>query len=678
MQNCERLLPAYPLFVKDPYFSIWSTSDTLNETDTTFWTGKTKKTYGLIKANGKTYCFLGDVKNVDKLTQTRIKVTSFRTIYYFACEEFELEVAFFSPTPIDNLEIWSCPVAYLEYTIIPKKKLTGVEVSLCLHQEWCYYSEKNEVRGDVFVLNGKDVAWFGLNKQHVFNRTADRVGSEWGYYYLMADSCFYHSINDFSDIAVCEYETDVSKTKYLTGQNLHGDIQERTSGKILVAFDDIISINYYGEMLRGYYFSDGKNIVDALRFSFEEYERVCEACAQAEKEIVEESKVYGEEYLAVLNASYRQTLAAHKLVKDGKGRLLCISKECGSGGCVATVDVTYPTMPIFLLYRPELVRASIEPIFDFAKMDAWEYEFAPHDAGMYPFCNGQFYGVKNKPEGKYGRNISYQGPDIRSTVLPQYYTYPKGSDLYDYNRQMPIEECADMILICSFYLACGGDEEYVKNEMPLLRQWCDYLVTKGLIPENQLCTDDFLKHMDKNVNLALKATVAIKAFANLEKKFGGNGDEYDKVAREWAEEFKKRFGGRAMALSFDEEGKTFSMKYNLAPVKLLGLDIFDKETIEREVQVCLEHNSEFGFPLDNRSNLTKCDWMMWIAAMSDSLDEQKKIIKSAYNYLINGVDRVPYADLYDCQTGTAEEFTNRTVLGSMFMLLLKQKMLGHA
>jgi hypothetical protein len=70
--------------------------------------------------------------------------------------------------------------------------------------------------------------------------------------------------------------------------------------------------------------------------------------------------------------------------------------------------------------------------------------------------------------------------------------------------------------------------------------------------------------------------------------------------------------------------------------------------------------------------------MMWIAAMSDSLDEQKKIIKSAYNYLINGVDRVPYADLYDCQTGTAEEFTNRTVLGSMFMLLLKQKMLGHA
>ena len=64
--------------------------------------------------------------------------------------------------------------------------------------------------------------------------------------------------------------------------------------------------------------------------------------------------------------------------------------------------------------------------------------------------------------------------------------------------------------------------------------------------------------------------------------------------------------------------------------------------------------------------------------MSDSLEEQEKVIKSAHNYLINGVDRVPYADLYDCETGEAKEFTNRTVIGSMFILLLKQKMLGHA
>ena len=677
MKN-ERLLPAYPLFVNDPYFSVWSAGDVLNEIDATFWTGKPRRTYGFIKANGKQYCFLGNAENIEKLKQTGIDVTTFRTVYQFDCEDFGLEVAFFSPTPISDYEIWSCPVCYLEYKITPKKALSGVEVSLCLHQEWCYFGTENEMRGDVFVLNGKDVAWFGLLGQRVFNATTDRASTEWGYYYLMAERCFYHSIADFSNLTACECETDVTKTKYLTGQNLHGDIKNPVKGKILVAFDDIVSINYFGEPLRGYYFSDGKNIVDALKFSFNEYERICDVCETAEKDLQEKTKAYSDEYRAILNAAYRQTLAGHKLVKDGKGRLLCLSKECGSGGYIATVDVTYPTIPIFLLYAPELVRASIEPIFDFAKMDVWEYTFAPHDAGMYPFCNGQFYGIKNKTEGRYGRGIGYQGCDVISMVLPQYYSYPKGSDLYDYNSQMPIEECADMILICSLYLACGGDGEYVKKEMPLLRQWCEYLISKGLMPENQLCTDDFLKHMDKNVNLALKATVAIKAFAGLEERFGENAEKYHAEASAREREIKARFKDEHMSLSFDDKGGTFSMKYNLAPAKLLGLDIFNEEIMQREVQICLAHNGTFGFPLDNRSGLTKCDWMMWIAALSDSLEEQEKVIKSAHNYLINGVDRVPYADLYDCETGAAKEFTNRTVIGSMFILLLKQKMLGRA
>ena len=143
MEKMKRLLPAYPLFIKDPYFSIWSAKDVLNETDTSFWTGKAKKTYGFVKANGETYCFLGDANGVKKLKQTDVEVSTFRTTYRFTCEAFDLEVAFFSPTPIKDYEIWSCPVCYLEYKLLPKTELKGVEVSLCLHQEWCYYSEDN-------------------------------------------------------------------------------------------------------------------------------------------------------------------------------------------------------------------------------------------------------------------------------------------------------------------------------------------------------------------------------------------------------------------------------------------------------------------------------------------------------------------------------------------------------
>ena len=41
-----RLLPSYPLFVKDPYFSIWSPHDKLNDGDVTFWNGLPRQIYG--------------------------------------------------------------------------------------------------------------------------------------------------------------------------------------------------------------------------------------------------------------------------------------------------------------------------------------------------------------------------------------------------------------------------------------------------------------------------------------------------------------------------------------------------------------------------------------------------------------------------------------------------------
>ena len=44
-----------------------------------------------------------------------------------------------------------------------------------------------------------------------------------------------------------------------------------------------------------------------------------------------------------------------------------VSKECHSNGCAATVDVSYPSIPLFLLYNPELVRGMMRPVFKFAR-----------------------------------------------------------------------------------------------------------------------------------------------------------------------------------------------------------------------------------------------------------------------------------------------------------------------
>jgi hypothetical protein len=51
--------PAYPLITHDPYFSVWSATDELNNSDTRHWTGSEQPLYGVAEVDGRKFVFMG-------------------------------------------------------------------------------------------------------------------------------------------------------------------------------------------------------------------------------------------------------------------------------------------------------------------------------------------------------------------------------------------------------------------------------------------------------------------------------------------------------------------------------------------------------------------------------------------------------------------------------------------
>lgn len=654
--NEKMHLPAYPLMVKDPYFSIWSKSDKLNESDTIFWHGEDKPIKGYLIVDGKKYCFMGLDENATKLNQVNIEVTVFSTIYHFKENDFSFKIEFLSPLTLTDLTLLACPVCYMIYSFNSSTK-HEVKVQMIINQEICYNTSfentYKECRANKFKMSSFECISVALERQLPLSQSNDEDGADWGTYYLTGDSCNVNKVDNYIKIEA---------------SNLHND--SSFEGKFLLAFDDIISIYYYGEFLKGYYFDvTNKTIFEAIEESYASLDKVINVCKEEEIKLNNLMSSYDDKTKFVLLAGYRQSIGAHKLVKDKNNEVLFLSKECNSDGCIATVDVTYPTMPLYLLLNPLLVKGMLIPIFKFAKYPIWEFDYAPHDAGIYPYCLGQYYAICNNEEKQMDMMVKDWH---KATLLPFYYQFPKGTPIYDENKQMPVEECGNMIICTCLYSMISKDYSIIQENYDTLVKWCNYLIEKGLYPTNQLCTDDFAGHLSNNANLAIKAIVGINAFADinemLNKKY--ESEKYYLIAKDYADKWIDIYSEDDHTVLALNHNNTFSLKYNLAIDDFLSRPLFNKSFKENEVKYYLTKKNKYGIPLDSRKTYSKTDWMAWCCCLTSNMQTRNEIFELIFNFLCESDDRVPFSDWIETVEPKYSMFRNRTVQGGLFLPIL--------
>ena len=662
----KRILPAYPLWLIDPLFSVWSKTDELNAGDTVFWTGLEKRACGFVRWKGKTYSFLGRRDGVVPLEQTSLEVHAFSTDYTFRGEGFALKVRFLSPLLPGDLDVLSCPVCYTDYEVTEGEIPEDFSIALAIDEEFCYNGERAWVVGGVIPKKGYEAAYFTRGRNLVLSDTSDMCSPDWGDVYLAAKESWLVSeagLNLYLAEGKREYIRKDCERLFLLAVNTE------KQGSFMTAFDDKLSIFYFGEWLKGYFFRSGKTILDALDFSLNEHDRIVSDCEAFDVQLKADCEKVGKDYYTIACASLRQSVAAHKLVETKDGKLLFLSKENNSNGCIGTADVSYPSIPLYLLYDPELVQGMLRGIYDFARMPVWNFDFAPHDIGTYPWCSGQVYGTACR-EDKYCCGMFSTGASPRTNQM--LYIRPAESEVYDKNCQMPVEECGNMIIMQAAAIVAGADKSLAREQFDLLAKWVKYLEEYGLSPENQLCTDDFAGHLAGNVNLTIKALVGIEAFSLICRALGKEelAEEYENKARTFADAFRVKVGPHILPLSYGGTD-TFSIKYNILFDKLFGFSLIGQEVCEAETAYYIQKSNRFGVPLDTREDYTKADWILWAAALTDDREKCEALYGPVVNYLAQTPSRVPFGDWYDSTRGDIVHFINRSVVGGCFAPLLK-------
>ena len=582
--------------------------------------------------------------------QTAVAVTATQTTYTFAAGPVQLKVNFLSPLLLDEVETTARPVSYVTCTATATDgKPHSTQVLLTEAGTLASNTPYQEVASRAGTAGALRWLALGTSAQPVLAKAGDNVRIDWGYAYLAAPGRVALGLDQPLALRAAFAKTGtVPGAAPTKGQaqrlaqavvlDLGAVAATPAEQHALLGYDEQYAVQYFGQNLRPWWRRDPAMTMDkALQAAEADYPRLRRKATEFDQRLVADAQaVGGKKYADLCQLAYRQAVAAHSIVAGPKGELLFFSKENFSGGFIGTVDVTYPSEPLFLLYNNELAKGMLRFIFDYSESGRWKKDFPAHDVGTYPQATGQQYG-----------------------------------------EDMPVEEAGNMLILTAAAVHQDGKPDFAREHWPTLTKWVGFLKRDGFDPANQLSTDDFAGHLARNTNLSVKAIMGMACYGSLARQLGDakTADEYTTLARDLARKWMAMAQeGDHYALTFDKPAGSWSQKYNLVWDKVLGLNIFPPEVAQQEMAFYLKHQQKYGLPLDSRKTYTKSDWIIWTATLASSPADFEALVAPVWQFANDTPSRVPLTDWHETTDAKQQGFQARSVVGGYFMKLLDAKL----
>ncbi|HTH66086.1 MAG TPA: DUF5127 domain-containing protein, partial [Gemmatimonadales bacterium] len=281
--------PAVPLVAHDPYFSIWSFADKLSDDGTVHWTGKPNTLAALVRIDGTTYELTGGERErrdggAPTLEQTGLDVLPTRTIYTLRGGGIQLTLTFFTPALPGDLDVLSRPLTYLQWTA---GSTDGRPHAVSLYWEagsdLVINTPDEPVTAARLQIDGQPALRMGSRAQQVLGRRGDDVRIDWGYLYMAADRADgvtaaigtrQETRRAFTGGDPLQSTDDLPADDPLAGPQRPsvlafrvdlGQVTQAVTRYLMLAYDDLYSVEYLGRRERAWWRRHGATAVDLLR-----------------------------------------------------------------------------------------------------------------------------------------------------------------------------------------------------------------------------------------------------------------------------------------------------------------------------------------------------------------------------------------------------------------------------